>query len=42
MESKFETRFPDVDPEILELIPYTNGQDLRPPNLYRRSHLVSK
>ena len=28
VESKFKTRFPDVDPEVLELIPYTNGQHL--------------
>ena len=26
VESKFKTRFPDVDPEVLELIPFTNGQ----------------
>jgi len=25
IESKFETRFPNCDPEILELIPHTNG-----------------
>ena len=28
LESKFKTRFPDVNPEVLELIPYTNGQYL--------------
>ena len=25
-ESRFKTRYPDVDPGVLELIPYTNGQ----------------
>jgi hypothetical protein len=33
IESKFETRFPGIDPEILELIPYTNGQRLLSANL---------
>jgi len=28
LESRFKTRFPDIEPEILEFIPYTNGQHL--------------
>ena len=41
VESRFKTRFPYVDSEILELIPFTNGQYLLvwP---YGESHLVRK
>jgi len=34
LESRFRRHFPGVNPEILELIPYTNGQYLLAPICY--------